>query len=278
MIGIYRIYHKETGKSYIGQSVDICKCIKEHFDWCNFTMYIDRAIAKYGKDVFDWEILEICYEPNLDFRECLWIDALGTLMPNGYNLKAGGANSRFSEATKKKMSEAQKGEKSYWYGKKRPLETRKRMSESHKGRIVSEETRRKISEGNKGKKLSPEQIEKTASKKRGKPLSLEHKRKLSEAGKRYWKNKRSSKMIYVTGRQVKDVLVILEDKGILTTEERQEYVAYAARIELKVERWEIIKAKMLTLPKGEEVVKQIEKYCTMKQRPRVIHTQSSLFS
>lgn len=84
-------------------------------------------------------------------------------------------------------------------------------------------------------------------------------------------------MIYVTGRQVRDVLVILVDKGIITEKERQEYAGYAARIELKVERWDIIKEHMLNLPKGERVVKEIEKYCTQKDRAKVIYAQQSLF-
>jgi len=44
----------------------------------------------------------------------------------------------FSAETRKKMSEAKKG-------KKRSLETRRRMSEVHKGKTHSLETRRKIS-------------------------------------------------------------------------------------------------------------------------------------
>ena len=71
-----------------------------------------------------------------------------------------------SEEWKRKLSERQKGEKHYLYGKKHSEETRMKMSEVRKGIIFSkkhkekisegkknptEETRRKMSEGNKGK-------------------------------------------------------------------------------------------------------------------------------
>ena len=51
-----------------------------------------------------------------------------------------------SEETRKKMSEALKGEKCYIFGKRLSEETRKKMSESKKGKHLSEETRTKLSE------------------------------------------------------------------------------------------------------------------------------------
>lgn len=52
-------------------------------------------------------------------------------------------------------------------------ETKKKMSESHKGKIRSEETRKKLSEINKGKHLSEET-----------------RKKMSEARRTYWQKKR----------------------------------------------------------------------------------------
>lgn len=59
--GIYRITNKINGKSYIGQSVNIKnrwyvhKATKDDYP-------IHRAIRKYGKNNFSWEILEECSE------------------------------------------------------------------------------------------------------------------------------------------------------------------------------------------------------------------------
>jgi len=55
-----------------------------------------------------------------------------------------------SEETRRKRSEAQKGEKNHNYGKTASEESRKKMSEAHKN--PSEETRRKKSEASKGRK------------------------------------------------------------------------------------------------------------------------------
>ena len=75
--------------------------------------------------------------------------------------------------TRKKMSEAQKGEKNHFFGKHHSEETRRKISEVKKGKKrkpLTEETRRKISEAQKGKKRGP--------------MSEEHRRKISEAVKR----------------------------------------------------------------------------------------------
>lgn len=77
-----------------------------------------------------------------------------------------------SEETRKKISEANKGENHPMFGKTHSKETKKKMSEAKKGKPrkpFSKEHKEKISEANKGKKQ--------------KPFSEEHKRKLSEAKK-----------------------------------------------------------------------------------------------
>ena len=85
-----------------------------------------------------------------------------------------------SEETRKKMSEATKGENNPMYGKTRSEETRRKMSESQKGRTFSEETRQKLSEAHKGK-TSP---------RKGVTLSDETRKNMSDAAKRRWAKKR----------------------------------------------------------------------------------------
>lgn len=55
-----------------------------------------------------------------------------------------------SEETKKKMSEARKGEKHPMYGKKHSEEAKKKMSEAKKCKPKSEEHKKKLSENMKG--------------------------------------------------------------------------------------------------------------------------------
>ncbi len=85
---------------------------------------------------------------------------------------------KHTEESKRKMSEAMK--------LKPPpsAETRKKISESNKGRIVSEETRRKIGASNKGKVRSEETIRKlTEARRKRPPHSEETKRKIRESCK-----------------------------------------------------------------------------------------------
>ena len=56
-----------------------------------------------------------------------------------------------SQETRRKISEAQKGEKNHFYGKTASEETRKKISEYHKNKYVSEETKRKIGAASKGR-------------------------------------------------------------------------------------------------------------------------------
>ena len=66
-------------------------------------------------------------------------------------------------------------------------ESKKKISESKKGKPRSEETKRKCSEANKGKHLSEERKRKISESKKNKHHSEEHKRKISESGKgRKW--------------------------------------------------------------------------------------------
>ncbi len=90
MIGIYKITKKSNGKSYIGQSTDIERRIKEHK--YKKDIPIDLAIQKYGKEAFNYEILEECKKEQLDEREKYWISKFNTFKGIGYNCNEGGGN------------------------------------------------------------------------------------------------------------------------------------------------------------------------------------------
>ena len=82
--------------------------------------------------------------------------------------------SSISDETRRKMSESHRG-------KVLSEETKKKMSESHKGHLVSEETRRKIGEKHKGLRHTEEARRKMSESLKGRVLTEEHKRKMSEA-------------------------------------------------------------------------------------------------
>lgn len=134
MLGrIYLITNMVNNKKYVGQTIKpIDKRLKEHFKAAfveNRKSIIYKAIRKYGKDNFTI----ICVQDNivvsdLDVLEKYWIQYYDTFGKNGYNATTGGNQCRISEETKLKISIA-------LTGKSRSEETKKKMSESQKGKI-----------------------------------------------------------------------------------------------------------------------------------------------
>lgn len=184
---IYKITNQVNGKSYIGQTVhDAVKTrIRDHLSdkGTRGNRILKRAIAKYGKDAFTYEILHDGIIPEfLDDLEKEAITKFNTLVPHGYNLTTGGEGMlgyRHSAKARQKISEAGKG-------KKRSKQARRKMSEAHRGRKRkphSEETKRKISRANKGRKHSEEAKRKMSKAHTRKTLSEETRRKMSEANK-----------------------------------------------------------------------------------------------
>lgn len=94
---------------------------------------------------------------------------------------------KLSEEHKLKISLALKGRVPHNKGISPSSEVRKKISESVKGKIVSDETRKKISKIHKGKKLSEEQKKRLKEVNTGKKMSEETKRKLSliNSGKKH---------------------------------------------------------------------------------------------
>jgi hypothetical protein len=92
--------------------------------------------------------------------------------------------------TKLKSGNTSKGEKNPFYGKRHSEESRKKISDKHKGLKHSEESRRKIREGNLGKKRTEDYGKRLSERQRGeknhrfgKPVSEATRKKLSDANK-----------------------------------------------------------------------------------------------
>lgn len=85
-IGIYKIQNQVNGKIYIGQSVHIEHRWQEH---CRASAHslIAKAIRKYGKENFTFEIIEECATDDLDKLEEQYIKQYDSLVPKGYNIK-----------------------------------------------------------------------------------------------------------------------------------------------------------------------------------------------
>ena len=133
MGSIYLIRNNVNGKSYVGKTVrDAEKTrIYMHLNGYGGAKLLARAIKKYGKENFSWEIIHDGILPNLlDSLEIETIEKYNTMSPNGYNLTTGGEGAIPSPETRRKISEANKGKKGYWKDKKRSVETKAKMAVS----------------------------------------------------------------------------------------------------------------------------------------------------
>jgi len=149
---IYKATNKINGKSYIGQTVkSLEKRKNKHINDAKnnrYNMYFHKAIRKYGKEDFIWEIVAECNSlEELNMTEIKMIEKYNTLK-KGYNLNVGGEGQfgfKHSKETKKKMSEANKGEKHPMYGKYG-------KNNPNFGKTRSEKSKKKMSEAQRGKR------------------------------------------------------------------------------------------------------------------------------
>jgi hypothetical protein len=171
------------GKKYIGQTLCLVKRKSKMIEWGSTMRWkehvkesksktregcvkLNNFINKYKAENFIVQVLLICDIRYLNYFETYMINEYNTLSPNGLNLKKGGDKVVFSEETKKKMSD------------------------SAKGRTFSKETIEKIRIGNQGKIVSNETRQKLSQSLMGKSISEEHKQKISDFQKNYLQPKR----------------------------------------------------------------------------------------
>jgi len=106
---VYLVFCEVSGKGYVGQTVqDLQARWRSHrYGQCHA---LRAAIHKYGADSFT--ILPLGYasdKDDLDSKEIAWIAAFRTVAPGGYNLELGGSNGKPSLETRRKQSAAHKG-------------------------------------------------------------------------------------------------------------------------------------------------------------------------
>ena len=192
---IYKIENTANGKCYIGQTTNdfngrygfsgkgiervykYHKYRKEHNKLYN--VHLLGAIEKYGFEAFIVdEEFDIAYsKEKLNDLEKKYIKKFDCI-DNGYNNTEGGANGKYSEEVRKKMSESRKGKccgkKHPMYGKHRTEEEKMKISEAHKGKHHTEEEKMKISEAHKGKHRTEEQKRKQSEAMKGKYCGENH--------------------------------------------------------------------------------------------------------
>lgn len=135
MYYIYRITNKVNGKTYIGQH----KYRKLNDSYMGSGKLLKLAKKKYGIENFKKEILEFDI-PSVELAndwEQMYILFERAKGKAEYNIANGGGGT--------------KGITSYWLGKHLKEEHRRKLSEAHKGKKLSEYTKQKISKVWKGR-------------------------------------------------------------------------------------------------------------------------------
>lgn len=161
--GIYAITHIETGRLYVGSSIDIQDRWRHHKNELKKGLHanarLQNAWKKYGADAFDFTVMETVVEPHLLLsREQSYLDEL---VPFFNILKYANftrAGIKHSEEAKAKIKEALA----------KP-EAREKLRQGRLGVRASEETREKIAAGARGNTY-----------RRGKPISEEQKQRHRE--------------------------------------------------------------------------------------------------
>lgn len=211
--GIYKIT-SPSNRVYTGQGINLYdRLVKYKNLQCKGQTRLYKSLLKYGWEAHTFEIIEECEFEQLNIRERYWQDFYDVLGENGLNCvltKTDELPQKMSEETKKKIGNANKGERNHMYGRKGELHPNfgKPMSDEQKeklrgerpysqgennyfyGKKHSEETKKKLSELAKGRKPSEETLLKRSIAMSGennhfygKNLSEEHRQKLSEAHK-----------------------------------------------------------------------------------------------
>jgi len=116
---IYLIKNTKNNKTYIGQAMKYVSSNKNKWGtkgrWkshlreafsgkADHCLLLNQAIRKYGKANFEVSKLCDCLLDDINKLEIKYIEQYDSLVPNGYNLKTGGANGKDSDETKQRKS------------------------------------------------------------------------------------------------------------------------------------------------------------------------------
>lgn len=142
---VYVAVCRHNQKAYVGQTRGTFS--KRHSGHTNTVRQaFHLAIRKYGRESFDWAVLEKCDSLEaLNEAEKKWISRLGSVSPVGYNVAHGGGGTlgvKASAETKRKLSQSHIGKPSWNTGMKMGPEwmndeRKKQLSASHQKRIAS---------------------------------------------------------------------------------------------------------------------------------------------
>lgn len=187
--GLYIIRHRESGREYVGKSVNVRKRLSLHRRYASSSIFLGRAIAAHGSAAFDCCIYATGTDAEMLVLEVLVIAERGSFAPGGFNLTIGGEGSSGwkpdaeqkekarqaamkpkSAATRAAMAEANRN---------RPASHWEAVAAKTRARVVSEVTRAK--QAHNARNRSPEHLAKISAGKSGQRPSESTRAKMSAA-------------------------------------------------------------------------------------------------
>lgn len=213
MVGIYKII-SPSGRVYIGQSINI---EKRKIDYANLLCKGQRLIyyslKKYGWEAHKFEVLhelpDDAERSVLNYYEKLYIKQFKDAGTPMLNIADGGFGGAQPKEIAKRTAEKNKGNvpwnkgmKGFRAGRITSDETKKRISEAHKGKVISEDERRRLSTINIGRTQTEEHRRVNSEWQKKKKLSPEHKEKIrqslmghkpSQSTRKLWSEQRKGK-------------------------------------------------------------------------------------
>jgi len=143
-VGIYKIINIINNQYYVGSSTNISKRWKEHIRLLNLNKhhndYLQHAWNKYGKDSFNFIIVENTNSDSIKITEQKYLDIAKCDPEKSYNLNYDATGGEISKYSKEKIRQ---NKINYW----KNLKKRKLLSDKLKEKILNDiEYRKKLSE------------------------------------------------------------------------------------------------------------------------------------
>lgn len=182
---IYKIT-SPSGKVYIGSTINKVKERWKHYKTlnCKQQRKLYSSLKKYGADNHIFCVVcETSFENMLSTEYVIGMQ-YEVLGKNGLNLALPslfGIGRIITDESRKRMSEAQKGKKSFRYGKKMTEHDKQKLSQAKKGIKLSEAHKEKLRAAKIGKKLTQDHKLKLSKANKNKIFSEEHRKNLSKA-------------------------------------------------------------------------------------------------
>lgn len=139
--GVYAVWHRDSGKVYVGSSINVERRWREHKNrlaaGTHNNRHLQRAWELYGAEAFEFALLAKCAAKTLFGREQVFIDELRAAEPEyGYNINP--------------------------------------VAESCRNRTLTDEHKRKVGDANRGRRPAPAALAASVARRIGRKLSPEH--------------------------------------------------------------------------------------------------------